>query len=254
MQLLPGAAEVHLIPGSFHLLTLCSMIINFSLLYFLLLYFIGKSFCFVRFDSHRSARQILEESKQAPITYLDKQLSLGWTTKDRELSSSAGSDSLDAARDYSRRQVLLAPPSVDSTTLFLGGLPPSTTEKNIEDIFGDRLSVISVRRPAGRDFAFVEFDSHEMASRAMADLGANSTSLPPVCKEIQTGEFNSGIVASQKHVLIGGQQVAFGWARGRPAERMTSHDGDCWFCLKSPTLTVGTLSDHGRVINQQTLF
>ena len=54
----------------------------------------------------------------------------------------------------------LVAPSEDAKTLYISNLASTVVAKDLESLFTD---VASVRRPNGRDFAFVEFTTHEAA-------------------------------------------------------------------------------------------
>jgi hypothetical protein len=70
-----------------------------------------------------------------------------------------------------QRNTLLTPPSADSKTLFLGGLfvprPGQPPINYGEEFRHEFVGVLSVRQPAGKPFAFVEFDSPESAMRVV---------------------------------------------------------------------------------------
>ena len=53
------------------------------------------------------------------------------------------------------------------------------------------------------------------------------------------GEGDSEGAAAAGGVYLMGQRLTFGWAKGRPADKLSTHDTDCWFCLSSPSVKVG---------------
>ena len=165
----------------------------------------GKSFVFLTFPNHDSAARAILSAKQVPIQYQDKTLLVGWAEAQKQVSSSA------------QQLLLTEPPNEECCTLFLGGLPSSASvfsANDLETLLAGK-GVVSVRRADGKDFAFVEFRSHEDA-RELID-----SEVPLVLPS-----------------AAGYGEITVGWAKGRPAEKSSTHDGDCWFCLGSPSLKV----------------
>jgi len=75
------------------------------------------------------------------------------------------------------------PPSTDATLLFLGGLPPMSSEDIMKLLPGS----VSVRRPDGKSFGFADFASHAEAKRVVEE-------------------------AVKRAVLMGGRPITIGWA------------------------------------------
>lgn len=65
---------------------------------------------------------------------------------------------------YNNSGVNLVAPSSQACTLFIGGLLRSMTESDLEGVLND---VLSIKRPPGKSFAFVEFTSHAAALKAV---------------------------------------------------------------------------------------
>jgi hypothetical protein len=157
----------------------------------------GRGFCFVDFPDPAAALAALAVGRAAtpPLQLHGCELSLGWA---------------DSARGGGATGALLTdPPAADSRVLFVGGLSPEVTAAELGALFGRVLSVpagsVTVRRPAGRPFAFVQLSSHSLAAAAVARAG----------EELRPLEV--------------------GWARVRAGD---SGGGDCWFCLSSPSVKV----------------
>jgi RNA recognition motif-containing protein len=95
--------------------------------------------------------------------------------------------------------------------LFIGNLPASATEAQVTELFTG-CSIISVKRPQGRDYAFVEFTTPADAQRAAQQSHEAELSL-------------------ENHVLL------VGWAKGRAAAQ-SDQSSECWFCLASAFVKV----------------
>ena len=165
----------------------------------------GRNFAFVEFESFDLAKVVVDKSISDPINYIDGQpLTIGWASRDID-----GADE----GNKKRRYLELNQPTPLTKTLYIGGLATSITDKEIEGLFTAK-TVEFVRRPEGKDFAFIEFITPEGAVEAME----KSTSTP---------------------MLLQGQDVSMGWARGKSADKpiaSSSHSADCWFCLASPSI------------------
>lgn len=161
----------------------------------------GRNFAFVEFESFDLAKEVVEKSTKDAITYIDGQkLNIGWASNDDDNSKK-------------RRYLELNQPTPQTKTLYIGGLASNVTDKEIEELFASK-TVEFVRRPEGKDFAFIEFVTPEGAVEAMD----KAASMP---------------------MLLQGQDLEMGWARGKSADRpigASSHSADCWFCLASPSI------------------
>lgn len=121
--------------------------------------------------------------------------------------------------------IITEPPDLNAKTLFIGGLAAAVTVPELEAFFTD---VQEIKRPTGRDYAFIEFNSPQAARRAMEDSGAGST------------------------LVLQGNTLKLGWAKGRSAAPKQSNatPPDCWFCLASPSVKVHlvlSVSEHAYV-------
>ena len=93
----------------------------------------------------------------------------------------------------------------------------------------------TVRRPTGREYAFVEFSSPQAARQVMESCACSSASSS----------------AGGSAMVLQGSALQVGWAKGRPAA--PTHSGgipDCWFCLASPSVKVHlvlSVSEHAYV-------
>jgi len=63
------------------------------------------------------------------------------------------------------------PLPTESDVVFCGNVGPDTSEDAIKEHFMQAGGVTGVRRPEGRPFAFVEFESFEAAAKAIEELG-----------------------------------------------------------------------------------
>jgi hypothetical protein len=62
------------------------------------------------------------------------------------------------------------PPPTESDVLFCGNLSDESTQESITEFFDKSGGVTSVRRPEGRPFAFIEFESMDAAAKALEEL------------------------------------------------------------------------------------
>lgn len=83
-----------------------------------------------------------------------------------------------------RANIVLIPPTPDAKTLFVGGLTIDTTDS---DILGAFPGSSTVRKASGKPFAFVEFSSHEDASKVVT-------------------------ISTRKGYNIRGRNLSIGWA------------------------------------------
>lgn len=157
----------------------------------------GKSYAFVEFESYEAAMAVVTQSISEPraMVLQSTPLIIGWAKGDH--ATGPGADRL-----------LLEPPSSTSKVLFIGNLPDSATDEQLIALFAD-CGTISVKRPEGRDYAFLEFANTLEAQKAM----------------------KLGELSLDNHVLL------VGWAKGRAAER-SNQSAECWFCLASPVVKV----------------
>jgi RNA recognition motif-containing protein len=183
----------------------------------------NKPYAFVDFKSNEFAQEVINNhsSDNNSILFEGQPVTIGWAK-----SSFSDSDNLDENGNRKKRErtkAELSPPYPDSKTLFVGSMPESATEDDIEQLFTDYGNV-SVRRPEGKQFAFVEFQSPRNAAIAINNGAANGSQL-----------------------LLKGQELWLGWAKGRPADKHNpfSHDADCWFCLASKAIKIHLISSVG---------
>lgn len=160
----------------------------------------GKSYAFVEFESYDAAMAVITQSIAEPraLQLQSMPLIIGWAKGD-------------AAGDGRSRGVIGEPPSASANVLFVGNLPTSATEEQVSALFTD-CRIISVKRPQGREYAFVEFSSPADAQRAAQQSQATELIL-------------------DDHVLL------VGWAKGRAAAQ-SDQSADCWFCLASQFVKV----------------
>jgi RNA recognition motif-containing protein len=160
----------------------------------------GKSYAFVEFENYDAAMAVVTKSIQEPrsLTLQGTALVIGWAKGD-------------GASGESRSRLVLDPPSATSQVLFVGNIPADATEEQISGLFPG-CNITAVKRPQGREYAFVEFTTPADAQQAMS-LSAGG--------EMQMGE----------HVLL------VGWAKGRAAEK-SDQSSECWFCLASAVVKV----------------
>jgi len=157
----------------------------------------GKSYAFVEFENYDAAMAVITQSISEPRSMVLQAtpLVIGWAKG--EHATGPGADRL-----------LLEAPSATSKVLFVGHLPLTATSEQLTALFTD-CGTISVKRPEGRDYAFLEFANTNEAQKAMK-LG---------------------------QLVLEDQELLVGWAKGRAAERSTQ-SAECWFCLASPVVKV----------------
>lgn len=142
----------------------------------------GKSFAFVDFSSHEAAKSVIESSTKQSLTINRRSVSVGWG---KEPSVPLGRQ---------REEMLLAkidlePPNEESTTLFLGGLPPAFLQEELLALFPDSESG-GLHPVLGKGFCFLDMRSHESAQLAV--------------KHAQTADGPS----------LRGYKLLVGWAKG----------------------------------------
>jgi len=144
----------------------------------------NKSYAFVEFDCYQSAMAVMTRSLQQPPLVLNNgsPIMVGWSKENNLVDASNALASF----------LLTEPPSDDSKVLFIGAIPSNISEQDISALFNTTTSsiaapsstlsqssssslsssssscVVSIRRPEGRDYAFVEFINAEAARKAMA--------------------------------------------------------------------------------------
>lgn len=238
---------------------------------------IGRSYSFVDFASHALAMAVILAVSQQPVVYQHKTLHIGWA-KANQLANEGGGEGGGGGggvvgggrRDRNSSAVNVGQ---DSKTLFVGSLPPAALVIDLEQLFGT--AAVSVRKPDGKSYAFVEFRSHAEAAAIVEQAEASVAAAEAARMDDHAdsaagdgdddtgggygedghGDDSGGLSSHRKRprprsdnhvgstgggsgVYLLGQELTFGWAKGRPADRLSSHDGDCWFCLGSPSVTV----------------
>ena len=116
----------------------------------------GKQYGFVDFESHDKARAVVAAGQAQSFVFYGRQLTIGWSSSDRDRNhSSAVSDTQNAvplAHNF----------SPDNTSLFIGGVPASHfAESDLLSIFK---GAVSCYHPEGKNYAFLEVESHDMAN------------------------------------------------------------------------------------------
>ena len=119
----------------------------------------GKTFAFVEMDGYDSAMLVISKSIKENFRLLGKVLTIGWAKADPILHKV-------------ERSGYMPPPTEDSRVLFVGQLSVEESDENvlrvmIIDVTSDESSIVSIRRPKGKDYAFVEFSSASAAQSAM---------------------------------------------------------------------------------------
>lgn len=156
-----------------------------------------KNFAFIEFSSPEAARAVMEGSAVQPILVGGRSVRLGW------------------AKEEQRIQTI--PSDAECRRLFVGGVPVTATAEELRALFSSALlrllpevdtddgAVVTITRPAEKDFAFVEFQRPEYAAAVLQD-----------------------------GLSLGQQPLTLGWAKqvARPAAQPPA---DCWFCLASPS-------------------
>lgn len=153
----------------------------------------GKNFCFVEFETYTSAMEIITKSIHSTIQFKDKALIIGWSKAKNAASA-----------------ILTEAPTPQSKVLYFGNLHNISTSDL--DSFLQLFGQVSIRKPDGKDYAFIDFPSNDVACEAMNKLIEND-------------------------LIINGTKVKIGWAKGKAADE-SNQSMDCWFCLASPSIKV----------------
>ena len=119
----------------------------------------GKTFAFVEMDGYDSAMLVISKSIKENFRLLGRVLTIGWAKSDPNLHNL-------------ERSGYVPPPTADSRVLFVGQLSVEEADENalralIRDVTSDESSIVAIRRPQGKDYAFVEFSSPSAAQSAM---------------------------------------------------------------------------------------
>lgn len=183
----------------------------------------GKSFAFVQFINFNYAMAVITRSLNENIKLQGRPLIIGW-------SKSGGSSS--------KSSLLMEPPYPDCKVLFLGNVGELTSVAEITaalsqsvpllgqangDSSQGEAGIVSIRKPSGRNYAFVEFDSNAAAATMLERITEGAVKLAG----------NSS-----------GHALSAGWAKGRAAEQ-EDQCADCWFCLASPSVKVHLIASVG---------
>jgi len=110
----------------------------------------GRPFAFVSFESFAAADKAIEE------------------LTDQELNGKVPRLGLSRPRRTGGGGSAQSP--TESDCIFIGNLACSTEEEDIEEFVDQVGDWTEVRKPPGKPFAFVEFESNEAAAKAVAEL------------------------------------------------------------------------------------
>lgn len=160
----------------------------------------GKSYAFVEFENYEAAMAVVTKSIHEPRSMVlqGAPLVIGWAKGDIHTPDG-------------KMRLMLEPPSSTSQVLFVGNVPAAAPEEALTALFAG-CQVLTVRRPEGRDYAFVEFATPEEAQKGMA-------------------------LAASTELLLLDCVLQVGWAKGKAAEK-SNQSAECWFCLASPVVKV----------------
>lgn len=190
----------------------------------------GKAFAFVEFDTPENAQRVVAMSQESPgVVIKGNPLTIGWAADSNNQNSSriSGLPVISPA--------ILSPPTLDSKTLFVGGLPPC--EEALDSQFESSLrqelislfpGCVNVKRISHKSFAFLEFESHIQATTVMLAYSENN----------EAYQITDPGDSSKK------RRLALGWSKGDNHQINQPQNGpqnnDCWFCLASPNVKVST--------------
>ncbi|POM68113.1 Nucleolin [Phytophthora palmivora] len=146
----------------------------------------SKGFGFVRFGSKEEADQALQTMN-------------GVYCSSRPMRVSVATE-----RNKTRQQTAFGMPEEEgtNTTVFVGGLDPSTTEDELRARFGALGEIVSVKVPPGRGCGFVQYTTKEAAEVAIAQM--NGTVISGVKVRCAWGRSAAARVAN--HNTYYGQQ------------------------------------------------
>lgn len=171
----------------------------------------GKTFAFVEMDGYDSAMKVISASIKANYRLFGKAITIGWSKGEA------------SAQSYEKPRHTL-PPAPDCKVIYVGNLPSDASEESLEAWIQDAetvgqsqtrpVEIVAIRRPEGKDFAFVEMKSPGQAQAVMRRL-------------------------SSEERFLQGKKVTIGWAKGKPVDQ-AANASECWFCLASPSLKVIT--------------
>ncbi len=147
----------------------------------------GKFFAFLEFVSFEKAMLVITKSINERIFLDENLLVIGWAKAPKVLP--------------------LIP--TNCKVLFIGNIPTDASQNDVESLC---TGWSSIRRPIGREYAFMEFDGPDEALEASKYMIANNAQLR-------------------------GKVLKIGWAQGKAADKL-DQSSECWFCLASPTVKV----------------
>lgn len=160
-----------------------------------------KSYAYVQFQDYNDAMAIISKSINEKISMGGKALTIGWAKDDI--------DSMNLSTNNTN--MITKQPYPTANVLFVGGIHRNVIDADVSAVFYSE-KVTSVKRPEGKDYAFVEFASPYEAQHAITRC-------------------------SKQEYILQGTKLVFGWAKGRAADILTE-SADCWFCLASPSVKV----------------
>ncbi|KAJ8518028.1 hypothetical protein ON010_g18254 [Phytophthora cinnamomi] len=143
----------------------------------------SKGFGFVRFGSKEEADQALQTMN-------------GVYCSSRPMRVSVATE-----RSKSRQQGAFGAPEEEgtNTTVFVGGLDPSTTEDELRARFGALGEIVSVKVPPGRGCGFVQYTTKEAAEVAITQM--NGTVISGVKVRCAWGRSAAARAANQQQLL-----------------------------------------------------
>ena len=179
---------------------------------------VGKlhTFAFVEFSCHENAKQFAEKFINCEHNCIlhGNQLEFGWGTEIESNNTNSNTKTSTThkkiSKESTQKSLISTPPSNDCRYLFV---VPAPSHISIDDI-SSCMQAITTRRPKGRSYCFVEFDSNESALQVLNNI---------------TNDDNHDL----KQLL--GETMKVGWAKGEPlgTSMQSSHTQPCWFCLSS---------------------
>lgn len=168
------------------------------------------TFAFIEFSCHDDAKQFANKFIGCIHNCIlhGNHLEFGWSIEKESNNNNSKNDK--ASRDSMQKNLISTPPSNDCRYLFV---VPAPSNISVDDI-SSCMQAITTRRPKGRNYCFVEFDSHESALLVLNNI---------------VNDFNHNL----RQLL--GETMKVGWAKGEPlgTSMQSSHKQPCWFCLSS---------------------